>query len=53
MSESESPASASACSRKKYGSVPFVAATVRPTRSATSVMSLPVGTAIAAQFGCV
>ena len=47
-----SPASWSDWSRKKYGSVPLVAAIRLPLRSATDVMGEPAGTTMAAHSGC-
>ncbi len=50
-SEAESPASSRAWRRKKYGSVPFVAATFLPLSSETSVMGEPAPTTIADHSG--
>ncbi len=47
-----SPASSSDWSRKKYGSVPLVAAIFLPFRSATMVIGESAGTTIAAHSGC-
>jgi len=47
-----SPSVSSACRRKKYGSVPLVAATFLPLRSATDVMSLSGPTTMADHSGC-
>src|ERR1700712_2235980 len=46
------PASASACSRKKYGSVPALAAMFLPLRSLIDLIVEFGPTRIAAQFGC-
>src|SRR3984885_6343980 len=47
MSLGESPAVASDCNRKKYGSVPLVTATFLPFRSATELMGESLATSSA------
>ena len=51
-SDGFNPAVSSAWSRKKYGSVPLVAAIFLPLRSATEVIGDPFGTTMAAHSGC-